>query len=176
MVNATQLKVLRTAASLLKGACSQTYWTHKRQPELEAPCSLRWSGPTVDPATERGQMSNYKGAMLMIHAFSKTNVLLGDRGYDANWFRHTPIERCVTSCIPSKTNRKIPIPHDRPLYRQRHRVECSADSRTDDAATYATIAEPNPRSPRTKRSRCYPPNSHLCRHKCLQGCCALRCA
>lgn len=29
----------------------------------------------------------------------------------------------ITPCIPSKTNRKLPIPHDTDLYRQRHKVE-----------------------------------------------------
>ena len=78
-----------------------------------------------------GQMSDYKpvlsfvegGAALMIDAFPKAKVLLGDRGYDADWFRHALIERGITPCIPSKTNRKVPIPHDRARYRQRHRVE-----------------------------------------------------
>ena len=32
-------------------------------------------------------MSDYKGAALMIDAFPKAKVLLGDRGYDADWFR-----------------------------------------------------------------------------------------
>jgi len=70
-----------------------------------------------------GQMSDYKGAALMIDAFPEANVLLGDRGYDADWFRHALAERGITPCIPSKANRKIVIPHDRALYRQRHRVE-----------------------------------------------------
>jgi transposase len=70
-----------------------------------------------------GQMSDYKGAPLMIHAFPKAKVLLGDRGYDADWFRNALIERGITPCIPSKSNRKVPIPHDRKLYRQRHKVE-----------------------------------------------------
>jgi len=70
-----------------------------------------------------GQMSDYKGAALMIDTFPKANVLLGDRGYDADWFRNALVERGITPCIPSKTNRKIAIPHDRALYRQRHRVE-----------------------------------------------------
>ena len=70
-----------------------------------------------------GQMSDYKGAALMIDAFPKAKVLLGDRGYDADWFRHALIERGITPCIPSKTNRKVAIPHDRILYRQRHKVE-----------------------------------------------------
>ncbi len=68
-------------------------------------------------------MSDYKGAALMIDAFPKANILLGDRGYDADWFRNALVERGITPCIPSKTNRKISIPHDRVLYRKRHRVE-----------------------------------------------------
>ena len=50
--------------------------------------------------------------------------MLGDRGYDAGWFRNANIaERGIVPCIPSKTNRKISIPHDRTLYHQRHKIE-----------------------------------------------------
>jgi transposase len=69
-------------------------------------------------------MSDYKGAALMIDALPKAKILLGDRGYmDADWCRRALAERETTACIPSKANRKIPIPHDRTLYRQRHKVE-----------------------------------------------------
>ena len=34
-----------------------------------------------------GQMSDYKGAALMIDAMPPAKQLLGDKGYDANWFR-----------------------------------------------------------------------------------------
>ena len=70
-----------------------------------------------------GQMSDYKGAALMIDALPKSKVLLGDRGYDAAWFRNALTAHGITPCIPSKANRKILIPHDRTLYRQRHRIE-----------------------------------------------------
>lgn len=63
------------------------------------------------------------GAALMIDAFPRAKVLLGDRGYDVDWFRHALVERGITPCIPSKSNRKIPISYDRALYRQRRRVE-----------------------------------------------------
>ncbi|MBA4753197.1 MAG: IS5/IS1182 family transposase, partial [Sphingobium sp.] len=59
-----------------------------------------------------GQMSDYKGAALMIDALPQAKAMLGDRGYDADWFRAALAERGITACIPSKTNRKIPIPHD----------------------------------------------------------------
>jgi hypothetical protein len=34
-----------------------------------------------------GQMSDYKGAALMLTALPKAKELLGDKGYDADWFR-----------------------------------------------------------------------------------------
>ena len=70
-----------------------------------------------------GQMSDYKGAALMFSSLPKAKTLLGDRGYDADWFRGALIAKGTAPCIPSKANRKIPIPHDRALYRQRHRIE-----------------------------------------------------
>jgi transposase len=70
-----------------------------------------------------GQMSDYKGAALMIDAFPKAKELLADRGYDADWFRAALEQRSITPCIPSKVNRKVHIPHDAALYRQRHKVE-----------------------------------------------------
>ena len=70
-----------------------------------------------------GQMSDYKGAALMIDALPRAKVLLGDRGYDADWFRAALAQRKITACIPSKTNRNVPIPHDISLYRQRHKIE-----------------------------------------------------
>jgi transposase len=70
-----------------------------------------------------GQMSDYKGAALMIDAFPKAKALLGDKGYDADWFRQALTERGITPCIPSKTNRKIKIDYDKSLYRQRHKIE-----------------------------------------------------
>lgn len=70
-----------------------------------------------------GQMSDYKGAALMIDALPSARQLLGDKGYDADWFRQVLAERGITACIPSRSNRKKPIEHDRELYRQRHKIE-----------------------------------------------------
>ncbi len=50
-------------------------------------------------------------------------VLLADRGYDADWLRKALAERQTEACIPSKSNRKIQIAHDRALYRKRYRIE-----------------------------------------------------
>ena len=70
-----------------------------------------------------GQMSDYKGAALMLDVLPPAKALLGDRGYDAGWFRDALTQRGIAACIPSKANRRTPIPHDRVLYRQRHKIE-----------------------------------------------------
>lgn len=70
-----------------------------------------------------GQMSDYKGAALMFDAMPKARELIADKGYDGDWFRQALATRGTIACIPSKSNRKTPIPHDRVLYRQRHHIE-----------------------------------------------------
>ena len=71
-----------------------------------------------------GQTSDYKGAALMLDALPKAKAMLGDRGYDADWFRDALIAKgIVHRASRQRANRKIAIPHDRALYRQRHRIE-----------------------------------------------------
>ncbi len=53
-----------------------------------------------------GQMSDYKGAALMLDAVPQAKALLADGGYDANWFRAALAERNITACIPSKANHR----------------------------------------------------------------------
>ena len=54
-----------------------------------------------------GQMSDHKGAFLLLAALPDAKELLGDKGYDSDWFRQTLIERGITPCIPPRSNRKI---------------------------------------------------------------------
>ena len=49
--------------------------------------------------------------------------LIGDRAYDTDALRAWCAEHGVEAVIPSKRNRKVPIPHDRARYRTRHRIE-----------------------------------------------------
>src|SRR3954465_14867084 len=49
--------------------------------------------------------------------------LIGDRGYDTDELRDWLEEHDAEAVIPTKRNRKTPIPHDREAYRKRHKVE-----------------------------------------------------
>jgi transposase len=70
-----------------------------------------------------GQMSDDKGAAFMIDAMPDAPVLIGDRGYDADWFRQALRARGIRPCIPGRAGRIIPIRHGKKTYRERHRVE-----------------------------------------------------
>jgi len=43
-----------------------------------------------------------QAAALMLTDVPKASDLLGDKGYDADWFRAALLERSITACIPSK--------------------------------------------------------------------------
>ena len=89
--------------------------------KLHAVCDGQ--GRPVIMLLSEGQMSDYKGAALIIDALPPARELLGDKGYDADWLRQALAERGIKACIPSGSNRKTPIEHDRVLYRQRHKIE-----------------------------------------------------
>lgn len=68
-------------------------------------------------------MSDYKSAALMFSVMPKAKVLIGDRGYDADWLRQALAPRGSAACISLKINRKVPIPHDAVLHRSRHKID-----------------------------------------------------
>ena len=70
-----------------------------------------------------GQMSDHRGAAMLLHAVPPARELLADRGYDSNRFRAALIERDIVPCIPSTKSRNVPLPYDKELYRERHRIE-----------------------------------------------------
>ena len=70
-----------------------------------------------------GQMSDYKGAALMLTALPKAKELLGDKGYDADWFREALKDKGIKPCIPGRKSRGKPVKHDKRRYKRRNRIE-----------------------------------------------------
>ena len=70
-----------------------------------------------------GQMSDHKGARIIVDKLPPAKTLIGDRGYDSNRFRKSLTEKGIEPCIPPTKNRKQPIEYDKALYKQRHRIE-----------------------------------------------------
>ena len=70
-----------------------------------------------------GQLSDHRGARLLLARLPRASALIADRGYDSNGFRAALLERGITPCIPPTRSRKTLVPYDTALYRQRHRIE-----------------------------------------------------
>ena len=70
-----------------------------------------------------GQMSDHKGAFLLLPSLPGARELLGDKGYDSDWFRQALAERGIAPCIPPRSNRKVQHAYDKTLHLQRHKIE-----------------------------------------------------
>ena len=81
------------------------------------------SGRPIRLFMTAGQRSDYTGARALLSDLPAVTHLLADRGYDADWFRNELKERDIAPCIPSRKNRKKPIPHDADRYKARHKIE-----------------------------------------------------
>lgn len=86
-----------------------------------------------------GQMSDHKGASLVLNALPAAKTLIADRGYDSKSFREALQAKGIEPCIPSTRSRKVPYPYDKRLYKKRRMVEnLFANSRTGGASRRAT--------------------------------------
>ena len=70
-----------------------------------------------------GQVSDYTGAAALLDGLPKADWLLGDRGYDADWFRDALEEKGITPCIPGRKSRTKPVKYDKRRYKSRNRIE-----------------------------------------------------
>ena len=68
-------------------------------------------------------MSDHTGAALLLPHLPSAREMIGDRGYDSGPYRAALMARGIRPCIPSSRCRKQPLPHDKILYRHRHRIE-----------------------------------------------------
>ena len=70
-----------------------------------------------------GQTSDEWGAKALVGSLPPAKWMLADRSCDSNLFRNSLKMKGIEACIPSRKVRKVKIPHDARLYRQRHRIE-----------------------------------------------------
>lgn len=69
-----------------------------------------------------GQAHDITAAPALLEGQQATAVL-ADKAYDSNGLRETIAKMDVQAVIPSKRNRKVFIPYDAELYKQRNRIE-----------------------------------------------------
>ena len=69
-----------------------------------------------------GQAADCRQAQTLLEGMTFER-LIGDRGYDTDELRNWCEKHGVEVVIPSKRNRKLPIPHDSEAYKSRYRIE-----------------------------------------------------
>ena len=90
--------------------------------KLHAICESK--GRSLSLFVTAGQVSDYIGPRAMVSSLPKVDWLLGNRGYDACWFRETMSDRGIHACIPSRKQRKPAIKYDQHRYKRRNRSSC----------------------------------------------------
>jgi len=89
--------------------------------KLHAICDSH--GRPLDLFVTAGQVSDYIGARALLSGFPDVDWLLGDRGYDADWFRKALEDKGIRACIPGRKQRKTAIRYDKRRYKRRNRIE-----------------------------------------------------
>ncbi|SEP22648.1 Transposase [Salinihabitans flavidus] len=70
-----------------------------------------------------GQVSDYTRARALVNGLPPADWLLGDRGYDADWFREALVGKGITRCIPGRKSRDKTVKYDKRRYKRRNRIE-----------------------------------------------------
>ncbi|GLQ85409.1 DDE transposase [Gluconobacter sphaericus NBRC 12467] len=70
-----------------------------------------------------GQISDYTGAAALLDSLPAAQWMLGDRGYDADWFRDALEEKGIKPCIPGRRSRGKPVKYDKRKYKRRNCIE-----------------------------------------------------
>jgi transposase len=70
-----------------------------------------------------GQMSDARGALVLLASLPQAKRLLGDKGYDADWLRDELKAKGLRVRIPGRRGRLHPARHNKRLYKKRCRIE-----------------------------------------------------
>jgi len=89
--------------------------------KLYAACDRQ--GRPIDLFVTVGPVSDYVGARALLSSLPKVDWLLGDRGYDADWFKEALQDKGIRPFIPSQRQRNTPVKYDRRRDKRRNRIK-----------------------------------------------------
>ena len=109
MIDSTHLKAHRTAASLSKrGTRPRAIGRTKGRLNSKLHMVCDGLGRPLTFFLSPGQMSDAKGALVLLDALPPAKMLFGDKSYDADWFRETLEDKGIAACIPARRGRETP--------------------------------------------------------------------
>ena len=74
-------------------------------------------------ADDVGEQERRLGLVDQGRDIADVDWLLGDRGYDADWFREALQDKGIRACIPGRKQRKKTVKYDKRRYKRRNRIE-----------------------------------------------------
>ena len=89
--------------------------------KLHAICDSE--GRPLNLLVTAGQVSDYIGARALLDSLPDVDWLLGDRGYDGDWFREALKDKGIRACILGRKQRKTAVRYDKRRYKRRNRIE-----------------------------------------------------
>ena len=89
--------------------------------KLHAICDSQ--GRPVSLFVSAGQVSDYIGAAALLDSLPRVEWLLGDRGYDADWFSDALKDKGIQACIPGRKPRTKTVTYDKRRHKRRNRIE-----------------------------------------------------
>ena len=81
------------------------------------------NGRPISSFMSAGETSDYTGAAALLGSLPAAEWLLGDRGYDADWFREGVQNKGIKPCISGRKSRTKPVKYDKRRYKRRNRIE-----------------------------------------------------
>jgi transposase len=122
-LDASHVKVHQDASNPAGGQQNQAMGRTKGGLNTKLTALVDVRGHALSLSLSPGQAADVKVAASALPKLQTDIVIVADKAYDSNDFRRYLRRRKARVCIPSKSNRIIPIPHHRAYYRLRHKVE-----------------------------------------------------
>ena len=88
---------------------------------LRAICNSQ--GRPLNLFVTTGQVSDHIGARVLLSSLPNVDWLLGDHGYDAEWFTEVLKDKEIRPCIPGCKQRMVILKYGKRRYKRRNRIE-----------------------------------------------------
>lgn len=122
MLDSTAVKAHRTAASMASGPREIGRSRGGLNTKIHLLCNIK--AKPLDFIITGANIHDILPAPDFIKRnYYRLKTFMGDKAFDADYFRDLLAEYRITACIPPKSNRKQNIEYDRSLYKKRHVVE-----------------------------------------------------
>jgi transposase len=122
-LDSTHVKVHADGSNPAGGQASQAMGRTKGGLNTKIHVVVNAKAQPITIALSAGNEADISVAPELTLCIPSTSTLIADKAYDSFEFRQAATARKVKTCIPPRSNRKIPVAFSPRLYKRRHRIE-----------------------------------------------------